>query len=386
MNKQFVLILLLLIVISLSFIGCSQPGQETIESTEAINPSPTNIQTITYTPQPTNTIKPTSTPEPKQTFTPSPPKEVKIKEVPLAGPIANPKAQISGMAWHGDTLIILPQYPEKGPAISTNPSLFILTKNEIIDFLNGSIPGPLTPTRISILGGSLLSQVPGYEGYEAIAITGDKVYLTIEANDSGRMAGYLVEGTYIPEQGTVHIDPASLIELPLPAQIFNYAYETLISTDSNLLTIYEANGIELNPTPFAIRADKSSSSFEEIGFRHIEYRMTDATDMDENGRFWVTNIFMPIEFWLYTESDPIFEKFGKGATHAETINVERLLELQYNGEEISLTETEPIQLELDKEINARNWEALVALDDMGFLAMTDTYPDTILAFIPFPEK
>ena len=366
--------------------GCSQPEQKIVETTKTINSSSTIPPTGTFTPLPTNTIEPTSTPLPTQTSTPSPPKEVVIQEIPLAGPIANPKAQISGMAWHGDNLIILPQYPEKEPAISTNPSLFILTKNEIVDFLSGSIPGPLTPSRISILGGSLLPQIPGYEGYEAIAISDEKVYLTIEANDSGKMAGYLIEGTYILEQEVVQIDPASLIELPLPAQIFNYAYESLIITDRKALTIYEANGVELNPTPFAIRVDKSSSLLEEMGFRHIEYRMTDATRVDEDGNFWVTNIFMPIEFWLYTESDPIFERFGKGATHAESINVERLLELQYNGDEISLTETEPIQLEIDKELNARNWEALVALGEMGFLAMTDTYPDTILAFIPFPEK
>ena len=169
-------------------------------------------------------------------------------------------------------------------------------------------------------------------------------------------------------------------------QIFNYAYESLIATEDNSLTIYEANGVELNPNPLAFITDKSPNSLDEVGFSNIEYRMTDATGMDENGRFWVTNIFMPIEFWLYTETDPIFEEFGKGATHTENMNVERLLELQYNGDEVFMTETEPIQLELIDEFNARNWEALVVLDDKGFLAMTDTYPDTILAFIPFPAK
>lgn len=384
MNKHLSTTILCFILVGFGLIGCTQPGQELVETAGTIKPSATITQTSTHTTHPTNTLEPTTTPLPTQTNTTSPPEEVEIQEIPLAGPIAIPKAQISGMTWLGETLIILPQYPEKEPALSGNPSLFSLEKNDVIAFLDGRNPDPLIPTRISFLGGALGSKIPGYEGYEAISVEGDRVYLTIEANDKGSMAGYLIEGTITPDHQSIQIDPSSLTELPVPVQIFNYAFESLISTGDAGLTIYEANGFELNPNPYAIRTVHNSKSTEEIGFRHIEYRLTDATEMDGDGRFWVTNIFMPLEFWLYTESDPIFERYGKGLTHAESINVERLLELQYNGEEIFLTETEPIQIELDKELNSRNWEALVALDNVGFLAMTDTYPDTILAFIPFP--
>lgn len=372
--------------IGTSVIGCSQPIQEGPAPTLTHAASPTIIQTLTSTPQPTDTIEPTSTPTATQTNTPLPPKEVAIQEIPLAGPIAIPKAQISGMAWHGDTLIMLPQYPEKEPALGTYPSVFTLEKDDVISFIEGRSSEPLIPTRLSFLGGALESYIPGYEGYEAIAIDGDKIFLTIEANDNGSMAGYLVEGTYLVDQNSIQIDPSSLAVIPIPVQIFNYAYESLIVSEDELLMIYEANGVELNPDPYAIRTDNTLDAFLELGFDNIEYRMTDATRIDDNGRFWVLNIFMPIEFWLFTDSDPIFENFGKGATHSENLNVERLLELQYNGEEAFLTETEPIQLVLDGELNARNWEALVVLDDIGFLAMTDTYPDTILAFIPFPNK
>ncbi len=373
-----------LLSLSVVVMGCGRTGLGNPESGNAIIPSPTATRTLTVTSAPANTIEPTSTPFPTQTSTPHPPTEVKLQEIPLAGPIANPKAQISGMAWHGDDLIILPQYPEKDPARGSDPSLFLLAKNEIVDYLEGTTSDPLTPTRLSFLGGTFRSQIPGYEGYEAITITGDKVYLTIEANDRGRMAGYLVEGNYFPDQNALQIDPDSLVELPVPVQIFNYAYETLINVNDISLAIFEANGINLNPEPFAIRTINKSN--EELGFSHIEYRITDATRLDENGRFWVTNIFMPIEFWLYTDSDPIFEKFGKGETHSANNYVERLLELQYNGDEIVLTDSEPIQLELDREFNSRNWEALAVLDGRGFLTMTDTYPETILAFIPFPNN
>lgn len=386
MNERFLVRMLLFNIFCLCLIGCSQPSHESAEPTETVNLSPSITPSATRTPLPTNTSEPTSTLLPTQTNTPVPPKEVVIHEIPLAGPIAVPKAQISGMAWLGKTLIILPQYPEKEPALSSEPSLFILEKDDIIDFIEGRTKEPLIPVRIPFLGGALRSQIPGYEGYEAITSEGDKVYLTIEANDKGKMAGYLIEGIYNSEQRIVQIDQTSLTELPIPVQIFNYSYESLINFADSSLALYEANGVDLNPNPFAIRADNTSKTIEELKFNHIEYRITGATEVDDDGRFWVTNIFMPLEFWLYTESEPIFEKFGKGETHAESIHVERLLELQYNGDQISLTGTAPIQLQLDKELNPRNWEALVAMDDKGFLAMTDTYPDTILAFIPFPEN
>ena len=132
--------------------------------------------------------------------------------------------------------------------------------------------------------------------------------------------------------------------------------------------------------------DESFSSISTVDLSNIEYRLTDATALDENGNFWVINIFMPVEFWLYTISDPLFETYGKGQTHADNMNVERFLELHYNQDNITLTDTEPIQLELIDQFNSRNWEALVALEDKGFLAMTDTYPETILAFIPLPDN
>jgi hypothetical protein len=376
----------LLVLIGFIITSCTQPAQEMATLADTIVPSSTVTQTFTHTPSPTITVEPTSTLKPTQTNTPEPPQEVNIQEIPLAGFIASPKAQISGMAWHGDTLVILPQFPEKVPGQSGNASLFTLLKKDILAYLEGTSPGPLTPTTISFNASTIGSQIPGYEGYEAIIFNGDQVHLTIEANDNGTMAGYLIDGIYLPGLESIQIDPSSLSELPVPVQIFNYSYESLINAEDKSMTIYEANGVDLNPNPFVYLIEKSSNIIEELGFRNIEYRITDATGMDENGRFWVANIFMPVEFWLYTISDSIFDDYGKGETHSKHVNVERLLELQYNGDVVSLTDTEPVQLKLDDESNARNWEALVVLDDLGFLAMTDTFPDTILAFIPFPDN
>lgn len=375
----------ILIIILIASTGCLGVEEEITLPNERIGPSATISPTLTSQPSATNTPLPSLTTSPTQTSTPPSPKEMPVQEIPLAGPITLPKAQISGMAWYGETLVILPQYPEKAIPQSSVPSIFTLSKQDILDYLSGSITGPLTPQQYTFRAPNLASQIPGYEGYEAIAFNGDQVYLTVEANHQGKMQGFLITGEILPESKQIRLEPSSLSEIPLPVQIFNYAYETLIIAQDQALTIYEANGRELNPNPNAFSISRTSQILVETDFPNIEYRLTDATDIDDDGRFWVMNIFIPIEFWLYTNADQLFEKYGRGETHTEFKNVERMLELQYDGESIFLTESEPVQLELIDEFNARNWEALVMLDDLGFLAMTDTYPETIMGFIPFPD-
>jgi hypothetical protein len=382
MNIKIILCSLLLFLSGLMIAGCTETKQITILPLDTPVPFPTNTRISTPIPTSTKTAPPTQTPS--QTALPSPPREVPARDITLTGPITSPKSQISGMTWYADELIILPQYPEKNLAENGKPALYALPKKDILDYLGGSIPSSLTPSRITFDAADIASQIPGYEGYEAIAIEGDQVYLTVEANRNGTMQGYLINGTYLPEQNLIKLDPSSLTQIPVPVQIFNYAYETLLMAGNKALAIYEANGIELNQDPYAIAIDTATFATKVVDFDQIEYRITDATAIDENGQFWVLNIFMPIEFWLYTNSDPISEKYGEGKSHAENMNVERLLELQYNGDSITLAENEPVQIELIDEFNARNWEALVILDDKGFLVMTDSYPDTILAYIPFP--
>jgi hypothetical protein len=374
----------ILLAISMTLAGCLGIEEGIILPTETTLPTSTNPPT--QTPLPSATITSLPSPTPSQTPLPPPPQEAPVQVIPLTGPIASPDAQISGMAWYGDTLVILPQYPEKISPQTGAASVFALSKQDILDYLSGSLIGPLTPFRLSFQAPNFDAQIPGYEGYEGIAFDGELVFLTIEANHQGSMQGFLISGEIQPDLNQIRLDPTSLTEIPLPVQIFNYAYETLLIAEGQALTIFEANGTELNPNPSAFSIERSSLTPSLVEFGNIEYRLTDATALDENGRFWVMNIFMPIEFWLYTDSDPLFEKYGQGDTHSEHMNVERVLELQYDGESYSLTENEPVQLELIDEFNSRNWEALVILEDMGFLAMTDTYPETILGFIPFLEN
>jgi hypothetical protein len=350
---------------------------------------PTSTPAFTESPPlKTPTTRPTTTitSEPTQTPVLAPPREAPVQAIPLAGSPSLPQAEISGMAWYGDLLIILPQYPEDYISTQGTASLFAIPKKEILNYLEGRIQEPLETTRISIFNSQVAAQIPGYEGFEAIAVDGEQVYLTIEANYRGAMQGYLIQGNFLSEENSITLNQDTLIEIPTPAQIFNAAYETLIPVDDQVLAMFEANGEVLNPDALAFAIGGQSLDITPLEPPKIEYRLTDATAIDPDGNFWVMNVFVPIEFWYYTISDPIADQFGLGSTHVINNHVERLLELKYNGGQISLSGEPPVYIELIDDANSRNWEAVVRLEDLGFLAMTDTYPETMLGFIPFPDN
>ena len=92
-----------------------------------------------------------------------------------------------------------------------------------------------------------------------------------------------------------------------------------------LVAIYEANGAGVNPQPYAYQVDQALTTTTTIPFPTIEYRITDATPLDENGVFWAINYFFPGDTKLEAAVDPLDETYGQGATHSTMPGVERLV-------------------------------------------------------------
>lgn len=304
--------------------------------------------------------------------------EQPIQIIPLDGPLAAAGAEISGLAWYGDTLILLPQFPNR-----FNDQLFALPKAAIIAFLAGTREGPLTPLPIP-LDAPDLTQLPGYEGLEAIAFQGDQVWVTIETSGGTPMLGYLANGRMSPDLSQIDLDMTNLAEIAPPVPLANYSDEAMLVVDDTVLTFYEANGRFVNPAPTAYQFSTNLELLGTLPFPAIEYRVTDATSVDENDRFWIINYLFSGDIdKLDIAPDLIGERYGRGPTHAASQTVEQLIELQIGLDGITLTDTPPIQLELLPD-DARNWEGIARLDNQGFLLATDKFPETILAFVARP--
>ena len=313
------------------------------------------------------------------TPTAAPPLEYAVSTILLTGPLARSSAEVSGLAWYGDQLILLPQYP----AFSGRESaVYALPRRDILAYLDGSRTQPLKPTAIPFVAPGLAARIDGFEGYEAIAFASDRAFLTIEASTSEGMAGYLVSGRIAPDLSELTLDTAKVVEIPSAVEFGNRSDEALIVAGDMLATFYEANGMGVNPSPVAHLFDTHLVPADTIPFPAIEYRVTDATTLDEQQRFWVINYFYPGDRDLRPETDPLAVRYGKGPSHAQYEQVERLVELEYSEAGIEFSDRPPIQLELPSD-KARNWEGLVRLDERGFLLVTDKFPRTILGFVPY---
>jgi hypothetical protein len=310
--------------------------------------------------------------------------------IPLAGPLQNPQAELSGMDWYGEWLVLLPQYPHWfGPGDGV---LFLLPKQEILDFLEGRRNEPLSPRLLPLDASGIRQSIPGFEGYEAIAFWGEQVFVTVESGTSGKMQGWLFAGEIAPDLSILRLSAQSRAQLPPQAPIRNMSDETVLVVEEEgqavVVTLYEAYGHVINPDPVARRFTTDLSPLEPIPFPHVEYRITDATRVDKGGRFWAINYLWPGEwelllrrYWM-GDTPPVLSELFEGARLEP---VERLIEFQYTPSGITFTGTPPINLELLGDGTARNWEGIVRLDNRGFLLATDKHPQTILAFVPLAD-
>jgi len=310
-----------------------------------------------------------------------------VQIIPLVGDITQPWAEVSGLAWYRDFLIILPQYPDRFATADSQASgyIFSVPKATILAYLDEHAGASIEPRAIPCDVPELQDRIPHFDGFEAIAFRGERAYFTIESRGENENRAYLVAGSMAPDLSRLTLDASSLKPIPMQMNILNMSHEALLVVDDGVLAIQEANGANVNPIPVAQLFDFELEHHRAMPFPTIEYRVTDATTLDPSGKFWVLNYFFPKEHdLLHPAEDQWCAEHGVGPTHAKCPTVERLVEFQYTTSGVERTGTPPIPLQLVDHKICRNWEGLVRLNDRGFLLMTDRYPETILGFVAQP--
>ncbi len=308
------------------------------------------------------------------------PVELGIVELPLTGAFAAALREYSALAWLGDTLILVPQYPSK-----LGDQLVALEKSQILAYLGGAPAATLVPVGVPLDDGGIPGRLSWFEGFEGLAFFGDAAYLTIETSGAAGMRCYVVKGEVRRTPAlSIVLDPQSLTEIPLAVQLDNMCHEALLALPDRIVTFFEANGANVNPDPVVQTFDPGLAPLTALPMARLEYRVTDVTPVDADGRFWAINYFYPgDEDLLDPAPDALAARYGEGPTHAAAAGVERLVELVWSPTGVTLADRPPLQLRL-MEGDSRNWEGIARLDDRGFLLVTDKFPTTILAFVPFP--
>jgi len=294
---------------------------------------------------------------------------VPVKLLPLSGDAARASQEFSGMAWRGDTLLLMPEDPDH---------LYALPRAALADAIAADEPVPLRPAEIPIENPEVFRGVACFDGLEGLAVDGDRVWFVAEARCFCAMTAHVVSGRFEEDPPAIVLDAAT-VEIPLAHQRCNMAMESILLDKTRLVLLEEANGANLIESPRAAMLTLESGAVSHAALPQIEYRVTDATALDGEGRFWVTNYLWPGEYRLL---EPATDAFSPGTSEPidPGIPVERLLELKLEADRIVTTDTPPLVLEGDPD-SPRNWEGLVRWGDAGFLLITDSHPGTILGYV-----
>jgi hypothetical protein len=272
----------------------------------------------------------------------------------------------------------MPQYVNKKA-----PGFYFLSKKKINEWLDGDRSKALKPGKIDLIIPNYDNVIGGYQGFEGLCFSGNKVYLLMESKNDGVMSSYIVAGAMDFKKKRLEIEQGKIEQITPPKNINNMGYESILKHKYRLLVLFEANGININPNANAEYYTTSLKHKESVSFPNVEYRITDVTDIDGKGRFWALNYFWPGEKeMLNPGKDLIIKNYEEGKTHQQYEHVERLVEYKIRSNQISRTDSPPIQLVLDE--TSRNWEGLVRLDKKGFLMIVDEHPRTILSFVAKP--
>ncbi len=364
----------------LLFAGACQANSPTLPAPTPASETTISVTTPQTLPQTPGATQPAELPTLAQV-------ELPVQLLPITGPLQAPLAELSGLSWFGDQLILLPQYPERfiqPDAAESFGAVFAISKSEIRAYLSGQTTVPFNPRPIPLFAPDLKQKIGGYEGFESLVIDGKHIYLTIETHQLGGMLALLIGGEIEPDLSRITLDASHLGEISAQASIANFSDEAISLINGQLVTFYEGNGARVTPTPVAHVFDLKLNSLGVIFAPSLEYRITDATPADVNGRFWVMNYFFPGDTKIAPANDPLFQQYGIPPSHQQSKAVERLVQMQWNEKTITLVPRPPLYLQLMPDGTARNWEGLAQLDDLGFLVVTDSYPSTLFGFVAQP--
>ena len=309
--------------------------------------------------------------------------EQKVVEIKLEGEASFRDAELSGLAWYEDNLILLPQFPYLfGDGL--NGAVFYLSKQIVKKYINSKSHLPLKPQKLILDASGLENFNKWGSGYEGVIFDDDDVYFVLE-NYKGKTEGYVVKGKINFDQKKIKLDAGTLKKVNIENILPNLSEEAVTVFNGEIYTFHEINGVNVNKNPVAAKFSNDLSRQQLIPFPQIEYRITDATNVEPDSTFWAINYLWEGDIdQLKPQSDLLLEKYGIGKTHKKRQSIERLIKMKITPDAVKLVDEPPIYLELPPDTPSRNWEGIAKLDNSGFLIVTDKFPYTILGFVKYP--
>lgn len=215
------------------------------------------------------------------------------KNIPLPKAIAGVNEEFSGMTIYGNRLYLEPQYGDhKESKLDGVFNLYSILTDSVNRVIEGRDTSLTTYRTISVKNLNLLpdSIKASYEGFEAISIVNNTVFLSIETADQDPYC-FLLKGKLDTLKNEVIIDPVHFISLRRFPAISNAGFEavTYLPKENKLLAYYEFNAMPNGGYGYLIDTSLTKTP-EKVKAPFLYFRITDLAAAD-NGHIYGINYF-----------------------------------------------------------------------------------------------
>lgn len=227
------------------------------------------------------------------------------KNIPLPKDISGVNEEFSGMTIYGNHLYLEPQYGDhKETKLDGDFALYRILTDSIGRVIDGQDTALTAYKTISVKKLNLLpdSVKANYEGFEAISIVNNTVFLSIETDDKYAYC-FILKGKLDTVKGEVTIDPVHFISLQRYPSISNAGFEsvTYLPKENKLLAYYEFNAMPKGGCGYLIDTSFNKAP-EQLKTPFLYFRITDIAAAS-NGHIYGINYFWNGDYNAYLNND-----------------------------------------------------------------------------------
>lgn len=282
--------------------------------------------------------------------------------------------QFSGLAISADKLFLMSESRLQDNAEAKLYTVRIADLNRQLADTTYVLPYQKLPiTGLPALRARMAAAGQRYEGLEALLITPDAVYLSVET-DTPSPTCYLLKGQLRAD--AVVLDTTFLLPLAKPlaadgSHIYNAGFEALAEANKHLLAFFEFNSFPAQNYVYDLNASHLSdaSAPDKLPFTSVPFRITDITAVGKN-RFTALNFFFKGE-----GGDAIYRTPASDLPNAKLIldqsgykNYSRLLTIELKDNKLTW---QPLW-EFPEKYRGYNWEGIAAYQG-GYFVINDKY-------------
>lgn len=193
------------------------------------------------------------------------------------------KPQLSGMVWHNNKLYMVPQFlSNRNHRLEGDLFIYSVSADSIQRVIDGTDTALSGCNAIRVRNAERLPKEihDNYGGFEAIAIDGNTVYLTIESKQLWN-ENYIVCGTLSPKRSELILHPKRFIRLKRFDETDNAGFESLAyhAKEKKLTAIYEFNAA--SGANFAYEIDRKLKKVQKITIPFAYFRITEITNSND---------------------------------------------------------------------------------------------------------